>query len=106
MVEILCGLLTGLGFGVEKTGRHNDGCFIAVFKVAAFRPLAQFKQEVAAFAQYLKNTPPAEGSGGVFYPGEIEYTREQERHRSGIDIDDGTWAQLRRHADALGIALP
>ena len=27
MVEILCGLLTGLGFGVEPTGRHNDGCF-------------------------------------------------------------------------------
>jgi uncharacterized oxidoreductase len=106
MVEILCGLLTGLGFGVEPTGRHNDGCFIAVFKVAAFRPLAQFKQEVAEFARYLKNTPPAEGSGGVFYPGEIEHTREQERRRSGIDIDDGTWAQLRRHADALGVALP
>src|SRR5271167_2318437 len=29
MVEILCGLLTGLGFGVEPTGRHNDGCFMA-----------------------------------------------------------------------------
>ncbi|MFL6815487.1 MAG: hypothetical protein ACJ8EK_15775 [Bradyrhizobium sp.] len=41
MVEILCGLLTGLGFGVEPTGRHNDGCFMAVFNVAAFRPLAQ-----------------------------------------------------------------
>src|SRR5215470_8708782 len=27
MVEVLCGLLTGLGFGVEPTGRHNDGCF-------------------------------------------------------------------------------
>src|SRR6266850_4996019 len=39
MVEILCGLLTGLGFGVEPTGRHNDGCFMAVFKVDAFRPL-------------------------------------------------------------------
>src|SRR5271165_1785186 len=39
IVEILCGLLTGLGFGVEPTGRHNDGCFLAVFKVDAFRPL-------------------------------------------------------------------
>src|SRR6267154_4350163 len=34
MVEVLCGLLTGLGFGVEPTGRHNDGLFIAVFNVA------------------------------------------------------------------------
>ena len=43
MVEVLCGLLTGLGFGVEPTGRHNDGCFMAVFNVAAFRPLQDFK---------------------------------------------------------------
>src|SRR5258706_15336050 len=47
MVEVLCGLLTGLGFGVEPTGRHNDGCFMAVFNVAAFRPLKDFKKEVA-----------------------------------------------------------
>ena len=85
MVEILCGLLTGLGFGVEPTGRHNDGCFLAVFNVEAFRPLAQFKREVAEFARYLKDTPPSEGSPGVFYPGEMEFRRETgtrgERHR-------------------------
>ena len=79
MVEVLCGLLTGLGFGVEPTGRHNDGCFMAVFNVAAFRPLKEFKKEVAEFARYLKATPPSEGSTGVFYPGEIEYMREQQR---------------------------
>jgi LDH2 family malate/lactate/ureidoglycolate dehydrogenase len=56
MVEVLCGLLTGLGFGVEPTGRHNDGCFMAVFNVAAFRPLKDFKKEVAEFARYLKST--------------------------------------------------
>ena len=56
MVEVLCGLLTGLGFGVEPTGRHNDGCFLAVFKVDAFRPLAEFKREVTEFARYLKDT--------------------------------------------------
>ena len=44
MVEVLCGLLTGLGFGVEPTGRHNDGCFMAVFNVAAFRPLEGFRE--------------------------------------------------------------
>ena len=56
---------------------------MAVFKVDAFRPLAQFKREVAEFARYLKDTPPAEGSAGVFYPGEIEHRREQERRREG-----------------------
>ena len=82
MVEILCGLLTGLGFGVEPTGRHNDGCFMAVFKVDAFRPLAEFKKDVGDFIRYLKETPPAEGSSGVLYPGEIEHIKEQDRRRA------------------------
>jgi LDH2 family malate/lactate/ureidoglycolate dehydrogenase len=97
----LCGLLTGLGFGVEPTGRHNDGVFMAVFNVSAFRPLKDFKKEVAEFARYLKSTPPSEGSKGVFYPGEVEYLREQERCKSGIEIEDATWTQLRALAAEL-----
>jgi uncharacterized oxidoreductase len=104
MVEVLCGLLTGLGFGVEPTGRHNDGCFMAVFNVAAFRPLQQFKKEVAEFARYLKETPPSEGSTGVFYPGEVEHIREQERRISGIEIEDATWEKLRALAGEYRLA--
>jgi LDH2 family malate/lactate/ureidoglycolate dehydrogenase len=104
MVEILCGLLTGLGFGVEPTGRHNDGCFLAVFNVEAFRPLKQFKKEVAEFARYLKDTPPSEGSPGVFYPGEMEFRRERERSQSGIAVEDATWNKLRALAAEYGLA--
>jgi len=104
MVEVLCGLLTGLGFGVEPTGRHNDGCFMAVFNVSAFRPLKDFRREVAEFARYLKSTPPSEGSSGVFYPGEVEYLREQERRRKGIEIEDATYDKLRALAGEYKIA--
>jgi uncharacterized oxidoreductase len=104
IVEILCGLLTGLGFGVDPEGRHNDGCFMAAFKVDAFRPLAQFKQEAADFARYLKATPPAEGSPGVFYPGEIEHVRKQQRRRNGIEVEEATWAKLQALAKEYGIA--
>jgi uncharacterized oxidoreductase len=104
MVEVLCGLLTGLGFGVEPTGRHNDGCFMAVFRVDAFRPLAEFKKEVAEFARYLKATPPAEGSSGVLYPGEMEHLRTQERRRAGIDVEDATWSKLVALAGEYGLA--
>jgi len=104
MVEVLCGLLTGLGFGVEPTGRHNDGCFMAVFNVAAFRPLQDFKKEVAEFARYLKATPPSEGSNGVFYPGEVEYIREQQRKVSGIEVEDATWDKLRALAGEYKLA--
>ena len=105
IVEILCGLLTGLGFGIDPAGRHNDGCFLACFNVAAFRPLADFKREVAEFAHYLKDTPPAEGSSGVFYPGEPEYLREQDRRQAGIDVEDATWRKLESLADSYGVPL-
>jgi uncharacterized oxidoreductase len=104
MVEVLCGLLTGLGFGVDPTGRHNDGCFMAVFNVDAFRPLKDFKKEVAEFAAYLKATPPSHGSRGVLYPGEVEYLCEQQRRKSGIDVEEATWEKLRALAQSFGLA--
>ena len=105
MVEILSALLTGLGFGVEPTGRHNDGCFIAVFKVDAFRPLDTFKQEVTEFAAYLNETPPAEGFERVYYPGEVEHLKRIERLRDGIVIEDSTWQALCALGERFGVEV-
>jgi LDH2 family malate/lactate/ureidoglycolate dehydrogenase len=91
MVEVLSAVLPGLGFGVDPTGRHNDGCFLAMFNVEAFRPLKQFKAEVTEFARYLKATPPAQGYTEVMYPGEVEHIREQERRKNGVEVDNKTW---------------
>jgi uncharacterized oxidoreductase len=103
MIEIFSGILTGLGHGVEPSGRHNDGCFMAVFKVEAFRSLETFKKEVADFAHYLKNTLPADGFDEVLYPGEIEFKREQERSLNGIEVEDATWSKLRDLAQQYGM---
>ena len=103
IVEIFSGLLTGLGFGVEPTGRHNDGCFMAVFKVSAFRDLNTFKQEVTDFANYLKATPPAEGFKEIFYPGEVEFRKEKERRANGVPVEDATWRKLKDLASSYGL---
>ena len=95
IVEIFSGLLTGLGFGVDPTGRHNDGCFLAAFKVEAFRSLDVFKQEVTDFAHYLKSTPPAKGFDEVYYPGEIEHLRTQSGLEHGIEVEESTWEKLQ-----------
>lgn len=104
MVEIFSGLLTGLGFGVEPTGKHNDGVFMAVFNVAAFRPLDQFKEEVTEFAEYLKATPTAEGFEEVLYPGEIEHQRMLKRKVDGVDVEDATWGKLTALAERFGVS--
>lgn len=104
MVEILSGILTGLGFGHDPSGRHNDGCFMAAFDVAAFRDADEFKAEVTEFAQYLKGTPPASGFSEVFYPGELEHKRELQLLDEGIFVEDSTWNSLRELAKEFGTA--
>ena len=106
MVEIFSGILTGLGFGVEPSGRHNDGVFMAVFDVGAFRPLDEFKTEVTEFAQYLRSTPTMAGVERVYYPGEIEHLRASRKWRDGVDIAPPTWERLAALAGELDVDLP
>ena len=104
MVEIFSGILTGLGFGVDPSGRHNDGVFMAAFKVEAFRPLEDFKREVTEFAHYLKSTPPASGFTEVYYPGELEHLSTQRKLKDGIEVENATWSRLQTLASEYGLA--
>jgi LDH2 family malate/lactate/ureidoglycolate dehydrogenase len=106
IVEILCGVLTGLGYGVAPDGRHNDGNFIGLFDVGRFRELGEFKREVEGFVDYIRASPLATGFGEVLYPGEIEYRTSVERRRRGIEIEDDTWAALTRLMNTLGVEPP
>ncbi len=98
MIEILSGVLTGLGFGVDPNGPHNDGVFMAAFRVGALRPLETFRREVTEFAAWLNATPPAAGHPRVYYPGEIEHERTQRRLEDGVEVEETTWSALQRLA--------
>ena len=104
MVEIFSGILTGLGFGHEPSGRHNDGCFMAVFNVAAFRPLDQFKKDVTELASYIKSSDTADGFDEVLYPGELEHRQTQRRLKDGIEVEEATWSKLADLAREYGVA--
>ena len=105
VVEVLCGLLTGLGFGVYPDGRHNDGCFLAVFNVSHFRDPGEFSSEVDDFVEYLKGSPPAAGSSGVLYPGELEERSLAQREQDGVEIEPATWTALRVLLDELDLQV-
>lgn len=106
MVEVLSGLLTGLGFGFDPQGRHNDGCFLAVFDVARFRPLDDFRAHVDEFVAYLKATPTAVGFTEILYPGELEQRRMVALRGDGIEIEDATWSFLVKTAADAGVPVP
>jgi uncharacterized oxidoreductase len=104
MVELMSGVLPGLGFGIDPTGRHNDGVFMACFNVDAFRELEVFKQEVTEFAEYLTSTPPQPGVERVYYPGEPEHIKTQAALKDGIFVEDSTWEKLTALAVEFGVA--
>src|SRR5918912_1232288 len=102
MIEVFTGILTGLGFGVDPSGRHNDGSLLLALNPGAFRPVDTFRAEVAAFARYVKETPSAAGVAEVYYPGELEWRTEQARRRDGIPIEEPTWAAVAQVAESFG----
>lgn len=103
MVEILSGLLTGIGFGVYPDGVHNDGVFLAVFDVGRFRPREAFMAETSEFVEYLRSTPPAAGVEQVLTPGELEERTRASRTADGIPIEDRTLERLRSLAERLQV---
>ena len=101
IVEILSGLLTGLGFGVEPTGRHNDGCFIAVFNVVGVpRP-----EHLQAGSHRVRPVPEGHAAGAGLHRSALSGRDRiqpragpaQERHPGGgrhLEEAAGTGARL------------
>jgi LDH2 family malate/lactate/ureidoglycolate dehydrogenase len=104
IVEMFCGLLTGLGFGLDPQGRHNDGIFMAVFDIARLHDEPGFERLMTDFITYLKETPLASGFDEILYPGEFEYRTAQRRRQDGIEVDEETWTELLKLADSLKVA--
>ena len=75
---------------------------MACFKVDAFLSAGRVraKKEVGEFIRYLKETPPAEGSSGVLYPGEIEHMKEQDSAKPTASTSrPATWTRLKLLAE-------
>jgi len=103
MVEIFASLLTGIGYAVDPSGWHNDGCLMVAIKVDAFRPLEEFKKDVDDFISHVKSTPPAPGFKEVMYPGEPEWRTAKKRAHDGVFIEHATWTDLQRLMKEFGI---
>jgi len=106
MIEILAGVLTGAGRLREvkswlKTSDapiYTGHCFIAI-NIANFISLEDFIERLDWVVKELKSSPLAEGSKGVFVPGEIEYEIEQKRRTEGIPISEQIWKDLQELSD-------
>jgi uncharacterized oxidoreductase len=95
--ELLGGALTGSGtwHRPADTARSvYNGMFAIVVDPRKLGTQEVFAREALAFVDWLKQSPPAPGGDGVLLAGEPERAARRERERSGIVVDDQTWAEI------------
>ena len=106
MAELLGGALAS-----GMTQRDNDssqrrilnGMFSVLVDPARLGNVAAFEQEVLAFIDWVKASPPRAGFDAVQVAGEPERTRRAERLAHGVAIDATTWREILDGAAKLGI---
>ena len=85
MVDILGGVLSGCGFGMNP-GRPNFGHYVAAYSIEAFMDTAEFKRTMDEWIHMLESTKPAKGHDRVLYPGRPEAEEEAKRKVDGIPL--------------------
>ena len=85
IVDILGGLLTGVGYGAVP-GRPNFGHSVAAYSIDAFTDVDGFKEMMDEWLRMLKTTKPAPGHDRVLVAGQAEAEVEAVRSVEGIPL--------------------
>jgi LDH2 family malate/lactate/ureidoglycolate dehydrogenase len=113
VLEILCGVLTGAGFGLnhadERIGAPGAapdlGHLFMALDVQKLLPLALFQERLTTFIQQLRAAERAPGVERIVLPGQLEAERREARLRRGIPITAEALATLQALAHTLGVEL-
>jgi LDH2 family malate/lactate/ureidoglycolate dehydrogenase len=113
VLEILCGVLTGAGFGLahahERIGSFATppdlGHLFMALNINRLMPAPFFQAGVTALIQQLRASELATGVERVFLPGELEFKRREARLRDGIPLPEDAITTLQAMAKDLGLPL-
>ena len=94
MIALLGGMTAELACEDPGQSSFRSGSSLIVINLAQLAPLAEVKEQVADWVQYVKDTPPMQGHTGVLYPGEIEANVRRKRLAEGAPVEDDTWDQI------------
>ena len=106
LIEILSGVLTGASFlsGIgrwleEEPKPADEGHAFIAMSVESFMEADQFKARMDSMIREIKNAPKAKGVDRIYLPGEMEWERSEEAHRSGIELPDFVLTNLFKVAE-------
>jgi len=112
MVGILTGVLSGGGWDVHVrpidavSEPQGESHLLAAISVRDMMPEEIFRERVAEVIRRIKECPPAEGSPGVFLPGELEHERRRRAQKEGVPLARATCEAIACLAADLGVPLP
>lgn len=117
MVDILSAVLSGANYGpwvppfpayvpmpVGMPGK-GIGHFFGAMRVDAFRPAADFKQDMDNWIRRFRSSESVPGTS-VIIPGDPERIMEKERRENGIPVDNQVVEGFSLLSEKFGLALP
>ncbi|MDB5078138.1 MAG: Malate/L-lactate dehydrogenase [Chloroflexi bacterium] len=105
MVDILCGVLSGMGYGM-RLPRLQAGHFFGALRIDAFRDVTEFKAEMDDMIRELRSTKPVEGVERVYVAGEKEFLAEAVNRQLGVPLLAGVVQRLLELGQELDIPTP
>ena len=103
MTDVFGGILSRDGFTGGAGKQFSNGSLIVAIDIERFAPLETVRAEVSKMAEHVTDTPLAEGSHGVMYPGEKEAKTRMERGEAGVEIEQDTWGQIMALVQEYGL---
>ena len=112
MVDILCGVYTGMAFGrdipamftTEMSNTRNLGQFYIVMRTDAVLSAENFIRKMQQMTNEVRSEPATDGES-VMLPGDPEIICAKERMKNGIPLDDQTYIAFKEMANSHKINL-
>ncbi|HPW56322.1 MAG: Ldh family oxidoreductase [Thermoanaerobaculaceae bacterium] len=114
MVDILCGVLSGAGYGPNVDDVHGNpaagttafpdvGHFFAVIDIARFMPVDEFTARMDDYIERLKGSRKALGEETIFVHGEKEWAKTLVHREVGIPLAENVFGTLSKLGEAVGV---
>ena len=104
LIELLGGLLTGMGTAPTPSYGGGNGAVLMAMAVGAFTAPDSYAADAEQFRQELITAGRGNAPGPVLLPGEIETRTRAERLRDGIPVSPAVLAGIYAVTDRLGVA--
>jgi LDH2 family malate/lactate/ureidoglycolate dehydrogenase len=102
MLDVMSGILTGGRFG-RGLGSKGSAQLYQAIDIERFTPLDEFKDRTEELIAQIKGSALAPGSEGIFFPGELEYERKQDRLKNGLPLDQFVRGEIKKETEAQGL---